>query len=255
MELFGGRSPVGRNGESGKDRAMSLEDEKRAAAAAAIADVREGMRLGLGSGSTARYFVDLLGERVAQGFDCLCVPTSEATGAQARQLGIALTDLDTIDRLDLTIDGADELDADLNLIKGGGGALLREKIVAAASDRMIVIAEQFEGRRGHSGPVSAAHRGQPLPGSARRSGMLAGILEAFEAKGGMKLRLDAAGAPFVTDGGHLILDAFFGRISAPKALSDALLGVPGVVQHGLFLGICTAAYVAGPAGVKRLGQG
>ena len=253
MELFGGRSPVGRNGESGKDRAMSLEDEKRAAAAAAIADVREGMRLGLGSGSTARYFVDLLGERVAQGFDCLCVPTSEATGAQARQLGIALTDLDTIDRLDLTIDGADELDADLNLIKGGGGALLREKIVAAASDRMIVIADS-------SKDVATLGR-FPLPIEVNRFGlgatkhMLAGILEAFEAEGGMKLRLDAAGAPFVTDGGHLILDAFFGRISAPKALSDALLGVPGVVQHGLFLGICTAAYVAGPAGVKRLGQG
>jgi ribose 5-phosphate isomerase A len=232
---------------------MSLEDEKRAAAAAAIADVREGMRLGLGSGSTARYFVDLLGECVAQGFDCLCVPTSEATGAQARRLGIPLTDLDTIDRLDLTIDGADELDADLNLIKGGGGALLREKIVAAASDRMIVIADS-------SKDVATLGR-FPLPIEVNRFGlgatkhMLAGILEAFEAKGGMKLRLDAAGAPFVTDGGHLILDAFFGRISAPKALSDALLGVPGVVQHGLFLGICTAAYVAGPAGVKRLGQG
>jgi ribose 5-phosphate isomerase A len=232
---------------------MSAEDEKRAAATAAIAEVREGMRLGLGTGSTARYFVDLLGERVAQGFDCLCVPTSEATGAQARQLGIPLTNLDAIDRLDLTVDGADDVDSGLNLIKGAGGALLREKIVAAASDRMIVIADS-------SKEVMVLGR-SPLPIEVNRFGLgatkrlLAGVLEAFEAEGGMTLRLDTAGSPFVTDGGHLILDASFGRISAPKALSDALLGVPGVVQHGLFLGLCTAAYIAGPEGVKRLGQG
>jgi ribose 5-phosphate isomerase A len=231
---------------------MSWEDGKRAAAAAAIGELHEGMRLGLGTGSTARYFVDLLGERVAAGFQCLCVPTSEATGEQARRLGIALTDLDTIDRLDLTIDGADEIDAGRNLIKGGGGALLREKIVAAASDRMIVIADsskQVETLGRFRLPIEVNRFGL---GATKR--LLAGILEAFEAEGGMMLRLDAAGSPFVTDGGHLILDASFGRISAPKALSEALYGVPGVVEHGLFLGLCTSAFIAGPEGVKRLGQ-
>src|SRR3569833_786568 len=117
------------------------EAEKRAAAAMALQEVEDGMRLGLGSGTTAKHFVELLGERVAAGLGCLCVATSEATATQARGLGIPLTDLDTIDRLDLTVDGADEVDPNLELIKGAGGALLREKIVAAASDRMIVIAD------------------------------------------------------------------------------------------------------------------
>jgi ribose 5-phosphate isomerase A len=114
---------------------------KRQAAAMALNDIAPGMRIGLGTGSTAKHFVDLLGEKVAQGFECLCVPTSEATAAQARALAIPLTDLETIDRLDVTVDGADEIGPDLALIKGGGGALLREKIVAASSETMIVIAD------------------------------------------------------------------------------------------------------------------
>jgi ribose 5-phosphate isomerase A len=225
------------------------EDEKRAAAAMALTEVEDGMRLGLGTGSTARHFVDLLGERVKAGLRCLCVPTSEVTAAQARALGIPLTDLETIDRLDLTVDGADEIDPDFNLIKGGGGALLREKIVAAASDRMVVIADV-------SKEVGTLGR-FPLPievnpfGLAATRRALAGILAAFAAEGSLTPRLDGAGKTFVTDGGHYILDAFFGRISAPKALSDALLDVPGVVQHGLFVGLCSRAYIAGPQGVKR----
>src|SRR5215467_15498115 len=118
-----------------------MEDLKRQAAARALEEVRDGMRLGLGTGSMARHFVDLLGERVRGGLKIVGVPTSEATRIQAESCGIALTTLDDIDRLDLTVDGADEIDPALNLIKGGGGALLREKIVAAASDRMIVIAD------------------------------------------------------------------------------------------------------------------
>lgn len=230
-----------------------FEQEKRAAAAMALEEVRDGMRLGLGTGSTAKHFVDLLGARVAAGLSCLCVATSEVTAAQARGLGIPLTDLDAIDHLDLTVDGADEVDPALDLIKGAGGALLREKIVAAASDRMIVIADA-------SKEVDVLGR-VPLPievnlfglGATRRA--LAEILTLFEAEGGMKLRLDAAGDPFVTDGGHRILDASFGRISAPQALSDALLGVPGVVQHGLFLGLCARAYIAGPNGVEQRDRG
>lgn len=225
------------------------ENEKRAAAAQALEEVRPGMRLGLGSGSTAWQFVDLLGARVADGLDVLCVPTSERTAEQARALGIPLTDLDTIDRLDLTVDGTDEIDPHFDLIKGGGGALVREKIVAAASDRMIVIADA-------SKDVEVLGR-FPLPievnvfglGATRRA--VAEILVAFRAEGELKQRLDAAGKPFVTDGGHYILDALFGRILAAKALSDALLEVPGVVQHGLFLGLCDTVYLAGADGVRR----
>ncbi|HEY4142071.1 MAG TPA: ribose-5-phosphate isomerase RpiA, partial [Pseudolabrys sp.] len=120
---------------------MSAEDQKRAAAARAVEFVRSGMKLGLGTGSTAKHFVDLVGERVKAGLDVICVPTSEATHAQAKGLGIPLTTLDETPALDLTVDGADEIDPQLVLTKGGGGALLREKIVAAASARMIVISD------------------------------------------------------------------------------------------------------------------
>lgn len=237
---------VERFGESPTGRGM-YEEEKRAAAAMALEEVRDGMRLGLGTGSTARYFVDLLGQKVAQGFSCLCVPTSEVTAAQARALSIPLTDLDSIDHLDLTVDGADEVTPDLSLIKGAGGALLREKIVAAASDRMIVIADQSKW-------VDTLGR-FPLPIEVNRFGLgatrraLTAVLQEFEATGGLRQRQTVDGAAFVTDGGHYILDALFGRISAPKALSGALLEVPGVVQHGLFLGLCRKAYIAGPHGV------
>src|SRR5476651_1246787 len=119
-----------------------MDEWKRQAAARALEEVRDGMQLGLGTGSTAKHFVELLGERDRGGLKVVGVPTSEATRADAARCGIALTSLDDIDRLDLTVDGADEIDPALNLIKGGGGALLREKIVAAASDRMIVIADE-----------------------------------------------------------------------------------------------------------------
>jgi ribose 5-phosphate isomerase A len=226
------------------------DDFKREAAGAALAELRPGMRLGLGTGSTARHFVDLLGERVAAGFECLCVPTSEVTAAQAMRLNIPLTDLETIDRLDLTVDGADEIGPGLSLIKGAGGALLREKIVAAVSDAMVVIADA-------SKLVEALGR-FPLPievntfglGATRRA--VTEILASFGATGTLRMRIGTDEKPFVTDGGHLILDAFFGRISAPEALSAALNGVPGVVEHGLFLGICKRAYVAGPDGVRTL---
>jgi len=226
------------------------ENQKREAAAAALEEVRPGMRLGLGTGSTARHFVDLLGKRVAGGLEVLCVPTSEATAAQAAGLGIALTDLNATPHLDLTIDGADEIGPGLALIKGGGGALLREKIVAAASDRMIVIADQSK-----VVPVLGRF---PLPievnvfglGATRRR--VEAVLADSGAEGGPVLRTAPDGTPFRTDGGHYILDALFGRISAPEALSAALLEIPGVVQHGLFLGLCRRAYVAGPDGVNIL---
>ena len=224
------------------------DDLKRQAAAMALEEIRPGMRVGLGTGSTARHLVDLLGARVASGLDVLCVPTSEVTAAQARSLNIPLTDLETIDRLDLTIDGADEIGPHLALIKGAGGALLREKIVAAASDRMVVIADA-------SKRVRVLGR-FPLPIEVNRFGLAAtrraieAIMVARQAEGGLVQRAGKDGKPFVTDGGNYILDASFGRISTPKALAAALLEVPGVVQHGLFLGICDRAYIAGDDGVK-----
>ena len=229
------------------------EDLKRQAAAMALTQVESGMRLGLGTGSTARHFVDLLGERVAAGLDCICVPTSEVTAQQARSLGIRLSDLETLDRLDLTIDGADEIDPQLNLIKGAGGALLREKIVASASDTMIVIADA-------SKLVETLGR-FPLPIEVNRFGLgatrraIAEVMTAHGADGGLRLRETPAGDSFVTDGGHLILDAFFGRISRPEALSRDLLDIAGVVQHGLFLKMCKTAYVATPDGVRTLPSG
>lgn len=226
---------------------------KREAAARAVAEIASGMKVGLGTGSTARHFVELLGERVAAGLDIIGVPTSEATAAQARQCGIPLSDLDALDKLDITVDGADEIDAELNLIKGGGGALLREKIVAASSDAMIVIAD---------GPKVVETLGRfPLPVEVNRFGLgatrraIADVMKRHEAQGELKLRETPAGAPFQTDGGHLILDAFFGRISRPEALSIELLNIPGVVQHGLFLNMCRKAYVATPNGVETLQKG
>ena len=229
------------------------EDLKRQAAAMALTQVRSGMRLGLGTGSTARHFVELLGAKVAGGFDCICVPTSVATAQQAVALGITLSDLETLDRLDLTVDGADELDQQLNLIKGGGGALLREKIVAGASDAMIVIADA-------SKLVETLGK-YPLPIEVNRFGLgatqraVADVMVRHGAEGKLRVREAAAGGTFFTDGGHIILDASFGRISRPEALSRDLLDIAGVVQHGLFLKMCKTAYVATPDGVRTLTAG
>lgn len=226
------------------------EDQKRAAAARALEEVRPGMRLGLGTGSTARHLVDLLGQQVAQGFDVLCVPTSEVTAAQARSLNIPLSDLETTPELDLTIDGADEIGPGLALIKGAGGALLREKIVAAASARMVVIADARKavetlGRFPLS--IEVNHFGL---GATTRA--IEKLMQQFSAEGGLERRTKPDGDTFVTDGGHAILDASFGRISRPEALSRALLEIPGVVEHGLFIGLCNRAYVAGEAGITVL---
>jgi ribose 5-phosphate isomerase A len=226
---------------------MSTERWKREAAAAALDLVENGMRLGLGTGSTARHFVDLVGERVRAGLDVLCVPTSEATAAQARALAIPLTTLDETPELDLTVDGADELDGELRLIKGGGAALLREKIVAAASRRMVVIADATK-------RVERLGR-YPLPIEVNPYGLGATRLMIAAACGGrpLSLRLAASGSPLVTDGGHWIIDAAMERIDDPEVLSAALHAVPGVVEHGLFLGLCHQAFVASPDGVAVLG--
>lgn len=231
---------------------MSADDLKRQAAARALELVRPGMRLGLGTGSTARHFVDLLGARVAAGLDVLCVATSEATQAQALALGVAMSSLDETPELDLTIDGADEIDAQLRLIKGGGAALLREKIVAAASRRMVVIADD--------GKLVTTLGRFPLPievvpfgFEATRRAVARAVAGAGSA-GELVLRRDGSGATLVTDGGHWILDAHLGEISSPEALALALNAVPGVVEHGLFIGLASGAILAGAGGVRRLGS-
>ena len=227
-------------------------DDKRLAAEAALVEVRPGMKIGLGTGSTAWHFVELVGGLVKNGLECVCVPTSIATENQARALGIPLADLDSVGRLDLTVDGADECDPERNLIKGGGGALLREKIVAAATERMVVIADA-------SKRVETLGR-FPLPieinpfAALTTERAVETVARAFGCEGEITRRRAADGADFVTDGGHFILDASFGRISAPEALSRALLDIPGVVQHGLFLGYCKVVYFADNGAVEKFGS-
>ncbi len=229
---------------------MDAHSQKIEAARVALSHVEGGMRLGIGTGSTAAEFVRLLAERVAGGFDVIGVPTSERTAALCRELGVPLTTLDDQPELDLTVDGADEFDPRLTLIKGGGGALLREKIVAAASARMIVIADA-------SKQVETLGR-FPLPIEVNAFGLAATQLAVQKAAVALGLpgaaisrRMSDSG-PFVTDGGHFILDASFGRIPDPRALSDRLHAVPGVVEHGLFIGMADLAIVAGPDGAQTL---
>lgn len=223
---------------------------KRAAAAEALTAVTNGMRLGLGTGSTARHFVELLAERVCGGLRIVGVPTSEETRAQAERLGIPLTTLDETPELDLTVDGADEFDPALDLIKGGGAALLREKIVAAASARMIVITDS-------SKQVPALGR-FPLPIEVNAFGLeatrraIAAVLEACGCPAPISQRKTRDGHVLVTDGGHMILDAACGRIPDAPLLATRLHTVPGVVEHGLFIGLASDVIVATPTGVERL---
>lgn len=227
---------------------MSSDDLKRQAAERALSFVEPGMRLGLGTGSTAAKLVDLLGAKVKAGFDVLCVPTSEATRIQAAGLGIPLTTLDDTPYLDLTIDGADELDGDLRLIKGGGGALLREKIVATASERMIVIAD--------SSKLVDRLGAFPLPIEVIRFGLAAtrNMIEELAAdvgcNGQITLRQGRDGQPFVTDGGNYIFDCAFGSIDDADTLDAALKVIPGVVENGMFLGIADLAVIAAPGGIS-----
>lgn len=227
---------------------MDADAQKRAAAARALEFVRPGMRLGLGTGSTAKHFVELLGERVRDGLQVLGVPTSDATRRDAERCGVPLATLDGMPELDLTVDGADEIAPDLSLIKGGGGALLREKIVAAASGRMVVIADESKWV-----PVLGRF---PLPIEVEPFGLEStrrAVEAAFAAAGcpaAATLRRDKDGHAFVTDGGHWILDGALQRIEDPKGLATRLSAIPGVIEHGLFIGLATAAILAGRDGVR-----
>lgn len=232
------------------DDAKIVDAYKAAAARAAVELVKPGMRLGLGTGSTAYHFVEAVGALVRGGLEVTCVSTSEATEAHAAKLKIPLSTLDETPQLDLTVDGADEIDDQLRLIKGGGGALLREKIVATASDRMVVIADDSK--------MSVTLGSHPLPIEVVRFGLRATtrLIEALAAEAGcdgdIQLRPGQGDMPFVTDQGNLIVDCAFHKIAEPEVLAFALKRVPGVVEHGLFLGLADMAIVAGADGVKAI---
>lgn len=226
---------------------MSADAYKMAAANAAVELIEDGMKVGLGTGSTAAMFIDLLGEKVADGLDVLCVPTSRVSEAQAKALGIPLTTLDEEPFLDITVDGADEMDRELRLIKGGGGALLREKIVAMSSDRMVVIAD-------HTKLVNTLGA-FPLPvevdGFGLRSTleMIAALTDELGLKQDIRVREKAEGEFFKTDGGHFIVDCQFDAIEDPEELADCLAMLPGVVDTGLFIGIAERLIIGGPGGL------
>jgi len=228
---------------------VTPDAEKKAVARAAVDYVRDGMRLGLGTGSTARHFVDAIGEKVKGGWKLTCVPTSETTRLQAQGLGIAVSTLDQTPELDLDVDGADEIDGDLNLIKGGGGALLREKIVASSAARMIVIVD---------GSKRVERLGRfPLPVEVVPFGVKSTAFKIEKACKSLGLKPAIVirvrdGKPFITDNGNLILDCACGRIDDPVRLAAALSAIPGVVEHGLFIGMAALALVGDGAGVTVL---
>jgi ribose 5-phosphate isomerase A len=228
---------------------MDARQLKIEAARVALENVETGMRLGIGTGSTADEFVRLLAEKVEGGLQIKGIPTSERTAGLCMELGVPIYSLDEVPHLDLTIDGADEVDHQLRLIKGGGGALLREKIVACASDRLIVIADESK--------VVDVLGQYPLPIEVNSFGLAATRIAVEEAAsklnlaGSIELRMDRE-VPFETDGGHYILDASFGRIPDAEALSNALQDIPGVVEHGLFLNIASAAIIAGSTGISTM---
>ena len=213
----------------------SRNQEKQIAARAAVELVEPGNIVGLGSGSTAAYAVRFLAERVREGLKIVGIPTSQQTKHLAEQLGIPLGTLEAHPQIDIDIDGADEIDPQLNLIKGGGGAFLREKIIASVSRRFIVIADSGKqvNRLGKFPvPVEVVPFAQSL---------IKTQIEALGAK--VSLRIYAYGNPYVTDEGHHILDCTFGEIADPSALAEKLCHIPGVVEHGLFIGMAEIALI------------
>ena len=223
---------------------------KRAAAARAMEFVTGGMKLGLGTGSTAEAFLELLAERVRGGLQIVGASTSERTAEKARALGIPIADLDTLAPLDLVVDGADEADASLNLIKGGGGALLREKIVAASSRRMVVIADDSKlvNRLGAFPlPIEVIAFGHAT--TRERIRAVSAELGYDNLQPALRLK---AGEPFLTDSGNLIYDCRFNAITDVPALASALSQITGVVEHGLFIGLATTLIIAGPNGTKLI---
>lgn len=214
---------------------MANDNEKEAAARASLRFVHDGDIVGLGTGSTAVHLVRLLGERVRDGLKIRGIPTGVQTRDLAASVGIPLTTLDEFQQIDVTIDGADEVDPKLRLIKGGGGALLREKIIGSASLKYVIIVDSSK-----QVPMLGKF---PLPVEVIpfAQALLAKKITALGAS--VRLRVNSSGKPFITDEGHHILDCHFGQISDPDGLARELERMPGIVEHGLFIGMTDALLV------------
>ena len=231
---------------------MTADEQKKAAAMAALEYVKAGSKVGLGTGSTANHFITALAEKVRGGFDVECVATSRASFQLASSLGLKMTTLEKQAHLDVTVDGADEFDGNFQLIKGGGGALLVEKIVATSSRYMVVIADQ-------SKKVNALGK-FPLPvevvplGVNATAWKIERALKLCDLKGKMQLRLKD-GKPFVTDSGNAIIDVTIGHIPEPRRLDNLIKSIPGVVDHGLFIDICGIIMMGTDDGVQTFRKG
>jgi ribose 5-phosphate isomerase A len=222
---------------------MANDQEKEAVGRASLRFVRDGNILGLGTGSTAAYAVRGLGEMVRNGLNVRCIPTSVNTQKLAAELGIPLTTLDEVQQIDVTIDGADEFDPHLNLTKGGGGALLREKIIASASKMVVIITDSSK---------QVATLGKfPLPVEVIPFAQ-ALISKKISALGATVTLRQRDGKTFVTDEGHHILDCHFGQIPDPPALARTLSDMPGIVEHGLFIGMASVVLLAKDGQVQEI---
>jgi ribose 5-phosphate isomerase A len=222
---------------------MSVTDsEKAAAARKSLEYIKDGMVVGLGSGSTATFAIQFLGEQVRQGLKIRGIPTSRASGELARSLGIPLISFDQVDHTDVTIDGADEVAPGLALIKGGGGALLHEKIVASSSRKLVIVADEHK--------IVAQLGRFPLPVEVIPFAA-APVKQQLESMGAHPvLRAGRDGSPYITDEGNYIFDCHYEKIADPAAVAQTLKSITGVVEHGLFLGLASVAVVAGPNGAR-----
>jgi ribose 5-phosphate isomerase A len=226
---------------------MANDQEKEAAARASLRFVKDGQIVGLGTGSTAAYFIQLLGEQVKNGLRIRGIPTSDRSREQAAGLGIPLTTLDEYQQIDVTVDGADEVDPQLRLIKGGGGALLREKIVASATKQLVIVVDATK-----RVPVLGRF---PLPVEVIKFAQ-AVVVKKIEALGAkVELRRGAGGKPFLTDEDNHILDCRFGQIPDADGLARQLSDMPGVVEHGLFIGMASVVVVASGSEIIELRRG
>lgn len=222
---------------------MNRDSDKHAAALAAVAEIRDGMLVGLGTGSTAAFAITEIGRLCAEGLQIKAVGTSLATEAHAREAGIPLRPLEEVAVIDLAIDGTDEFDPALRAIKGAGGAMLREKIVAAAARRMIVIAD------GSKRVAQLGHAALPVEVLPIARTYVAEVLAAC---GGLPILRGGEATPVLTDQGNIIFDCNFGLLDEPTLLATRLSAIPGVMGHGLFLDEVDAVYVADQGAVERI---
>ena len=223
---------------------MTQDEEKAAAARKSLEYVKDGMIVGLGSGSTATFAIQFLGQQVSEGLKIRGIPTSRASEQLARSLNIPLTTFEEVSYTDVTIDGADEVAPGLALIKGGGGALLHEKIVAAASRRLVIVADAHK-------IVERLGR-FPLPVEVIPFASSPVKVQLEKIGANPVLRSAHDGSPYITDEGNYIFDCHYGEIADPAAVAHAIKSMTGVVEHGLFLGLASVAIIAGPSGAREI---